>query len=593
MSDAKFQFASVLHQTRSLEGQLKRALHASEDDKVRALVADLNQLSTGLGVDDRVPLTVAFVGQYDAGKSTMITSMTGRTDIPIEADVCTNEVTAYDWQGIHLLDTPGIHAGHPDHDELTYAAMDEADLLVFVITNELFDDIVGEHFRTLAYKRSKAREIMLVVNKMAQDPGTPDDKRADLEKVTDPLELADFRTVFIDALAYLEAKEEEDDEDRQDLLEIANFDSFTSGLNSFVRDQGLLARLTTPLFSLRAIAEQARSYVSVQFPEERAALELLHRKRLILLESSSRLRSEMQGLLDAATSDIVEMGDQVAEQIEPGSTESQVKASHATAQEKATARCMRLARDGEQCILQEMERLHQQLDALGKSVLAAQLQRNMTRLLADGQHPEDDPYGSESDTDWKPKTAPTLDSWPSQAKRIGGIAKSIGNQATSWSTGPFAATAKLGSATAARGSAMHRVVYDVGKFFGVKFKPWGAVNVARYIGNAGRVISAAAGILGVVAQIAEDHQHEQQRLELRRARVAVRDAYHASADEVRAAFTRQLKGFEATFYGNELAAVNEAAKGLAQRRDTRSREQDLFNEICREATGLIEVVQTS
>ena len=97
-------------------------------------------------------------------------------------------MTGYDWEAIHaggqntirLLDTPGIHAGYPDHDELTYQTIDKADLLVFVITSELFDDVIGSHFRDLAFKRDKAREILLVVNKMGMSPGTPEVKRPPL-----------------------------------------------------------------------------------------------------------------------------------------------------------------------------------------------------------------------------------------------------------------------------------------------------------------------------------------------------------------------------------------------------------------------------
>jgi hypothetical protein len=92
-------------------------------------------------------------------------------------------------------------------------------------------------------------------------------------------------------------------------------------------------------------------------------------------------------------------------------------------------------------------------------------------------------------------------------------------------------------ASAARGSDAHNAVYNVGKFFGVKFQPWGAVKVARAIGNAGRVISVVGGVLAVVAQIAEDRQQQQYRLQLRDARDGARSAYRDSALSVQAVFT--------------------------------------------------------
>lgn len=282
MGHGIFVFAHILRETRALKEELERTLAAVVDVKVAALAKEASVVALVGATADSPPLTLAFVGQYNAGKSTILRALTGRSDILIDADVCTDQVTAYDWGGIRLLDTPGIHAGYPDHDESTYAAIDRADLVVFVVTNELFDDTIGHHFRELAFGRNKAREILLVVNKMSQNHGSPEVKRPDLEKVTQPLKCEDFRTVFIDALSFLEAADTLDDEERQELLQIANLDELIAALNQFVMERGCIGRLTTPLFMLRALAEQAMAYLSVDYPEERGALELLHRKRSLL-----------------------------------------------------------------------------------------------------------------------------------------------------------------------------------------------------------------------------------------------------------------------------------------------------------------------
>ena len=44
---------------------------------------------------ERALLSLAFSGQYSAGKSTIISALTGRSDIHISADVATDEVQAY------------------------------------------------------------------------------------------------------------------------------------------------------------------------------------------------------------------------------------------------------------------------------------------------------------------------------------------------------------------------------------------------------------------------------------------------------------------------------------------------------------------
>lgn len=298
-----FEFGEILSATQHLQRDLRAATARSEDPKVRALSRELDEVRIVGTSSDAPPLTIAFVGQYNAGKSTILRVLTCREDIVIDSDVCTDTVTAYDWNGVRLLDTPGVHAGHQDHDEETYAVIDRADLLVFVVTNELFDDTIGHHFRKLAFNRQHARRMLLVINKMGQDPGTPETKRPDIEKVTAPLTVADFRGVFIDARSWLEAQDA-DDEDRADLLELANIGALTEALNGFIAERGLAGRLSAPLFTMRGTAEQAAALLSTDFPQERAALELLHRKRSILLASRGRLRTTMSGLVARAVADI-------------------------------------------------------------------------------------------------------------------------------------------------------------------------------------------------------------------------------------------------------------------------------------------------
>ena len=117
-------------------------------------------------------IRLVFAGQYSAGKSSILKMLTGREDIVIDADITTQEAHTYDWQGVEVVDTPGIHTQlRPDHDEISYEAIASADMLVFVITNELFDSYIADHFRKLAIDKDKAGEMILVVNKMDRTSG--------------------------------------------------------------------------------------------------------------------------------------------------------------------------------------------------------------------------------------------------------------------------------------------------------------------------------------------------------------------------------------------------------------------------------------
>lgn len=582
-----FEFGEILSATQHLQRDLRAATARSEDPKVQTLSREVDEVRIVGASSDAPPLTIAFVGQYNAGKSTILRVLTGREDIVIDSDVCTDTVMAYDWNGVRFLDTPGVHAGYPDHDEKTYAIIDRADLLVFVVTNELFDDTIGHHFRELAFNRQHARRMLLVVNKMSQDPGSPETKRPDIEKVTAPLTISDFRGVFIDARSWLEAQGA-DDEDRADLFEIANIGALTETLNGFVAERGLAGRLSAPLFTMRGIAEQASALLSTDFPQERAALELLHRKRSILLVSRGRLRTTMSGVIARAIAEIGKYGDEVAEAIEPGKTEKDVETLHATAQARANARSAVLSDEARGCVETELSELRRQLDVLRDGVLARELTGQV-----EGGIPSDVAFGDFVSHTWQARSKEdVLANWPTMAKKVGNVAREIGNWSARWATGPAAEGASAFGAAAARGSDAHKAVYNVSRFFGGKFQPWGAVKVARAIGNAGRVVSAVGGVLAVVAQITEDRQQEQYRLQLRDARDGVRSAYRDSALSVQGAFWEQFESFIADFYDSELSAIDEIVEDLIGKRSERRLGADVFQSLEKRAAKVIDQITT-
>ena len=87
--------------------------------------------------------------------------------VTIGAGIATQESHSYEWNDLEIVDTPGIHTGiRPDHDEKSYYEINHAALLVFVVTNEGFDDTIDNHFRKLAIDQDRAKNMVLVVNKM-------------------------------------------------------------------------------------------------------------------------------------------------------------------------------------------------------------------------------------------------------------------------------------------------------------------------------------------------------------------------------------------------------------------------------------------
>ena len=180
-------------ETEQILAMARQALSESRSSDIRDLV---QRLPINVQTGER-PISLVFAGQYSSGKSTLLKALTGRDDIATGAGITTEEAHSYEWEGVTVIDTPGIHTSlRPDHDAISYEAISNSDLMVFVITNELFDSHLGQHYRKLAVDHEKAYETILVVNKMGRhaNGNTPEAQAIITEDLRKPLELLRRKT---------------------------------------------------------------------------------------------------------------------------------------------------------------------------------------------------------------------------------------------------------------------------------------------------------------------------------------------------------------------------------------------------------------
>lgn len=203
-------------------------------------------------------VNIVFVGQYSAGKSSIIKMLTKNEGIEVGAAITTQNYTPYEWNGMYIVDTPGIQTGiREDHDAITAEAIQKADLIVFVITNELFNPTILKYFHKLAYDMGKAGQMLLVVNKMARGGETSvllDDLRKVLHqpyKDYTMISADDFSPSFIDAESYLDSLTEEDKEMQEELLKVSHYDDFVETLNQFAETRGLYGKLAHQVQNLQ------------------------------------------------------------------------------------------------------------------------------------------------------------------------------------------------------------------------------------------------------------------------------------------------------------------------------------------------------
>ena len=292
------------------------ATEALKDKVIRALNEGGVEYDLPGREDDKIRLV--FAGQYSAGKSTIIKMLTGNQDIATGAEITTQEAHSYEWNGLEVTDTPGVHTTlRPDHDEISYKAIAAADMLVFVVTNELFDAYIADHFRKLAIDKDKAGEMILVVNKMdrAAQGNTPEQQdiiREALKDVIKPYTPEQLRLSFLDAQSYLDSLEErgEDPELADELLARSGYDKFVETLNAFVEEKSLTVKLTTELYMLDNVLDKAITDLQPKSSDSDidALEENLVQQRHLLMDSRKRIGQEISDIYANGSASIRDLG---------------------------------------------------------------------------------------------------------------------------------------------------------------------------------------------------------------------------------------------------------------------------------------------
>ena len=553
----------------------KRVLRDAPFDKGRDFASRIpNKI-----VSDGEALQVVFAGQYSAGKSSILKVMTGREDIEIGGPITTKRAQQLDWNdGIKVVDTPGVHTElRPDHDEITYEAISKAHLLVFVITNELFDSHIADHFRKLAVEREKAHEMLLVVNKMQRSAAgnTPEVQeviREDIRKVLAPYTPEELRISFVDAETALEAEvlAERDKELSGILQRKSGFDAFYDNFNAFVREKELAGRYTTSLYTLEQVLQEALA-ASSDDSDSKSLEEVLLQKRNTLVKGKADVSQAVESKVLSTTTKIQEEGRQAADLLRVDSdfedADEKLKAAQDRIQEYADELSQLLPEE----VGKHIKSLAEKVDQIAESELVKTL---IPKLEVKIQA-----------IDVDPQTLTTVKGYSEDAHKLGRflVEQSFNPQhATSW----FKFRQYSGTPT-------HDVVKSIGHFFGKSFKPWEAVKWTRRIANAGRGLAVVGIFVSVAAQIKEEVDAAKQEQELREGRAAIRAGFDDAAREVELHFDKATNTYVDEIIGQELAEVDAQLKKLRDMRQSRSKLFQDLNGLLEDTRGLISEMHSS
>lgn len=510
-------------------------------------------------------LKISLVGQYSAGKSTIISALTGNQDILIDADIATDDVSEYAWNGVTIMDTPGLYTDRPEHDDRTKEAIKSSDLLIYVLTSDLFDDVILNNFKHLAYEEAYRHKMMLVVNKMSMESGDYDSLRRNYEQslreALFPFDLSEFPICFIDAADYIDGIEEDDEE----FIEESHFGEFIDNLNQFIKNKQLLGKIDRPLRNV--ISELSIAMTKNQDHDSEMFYAILERIENRVKRSALKAQNEVDKIKNDIRGEIIFHGRLLSNKIGEEGADLEFESKKVEAQIKEFVENKNV----------EIEKI---LSA-ERSTLTDEIKDVLTSPLAEAY------FGSveEASSNLNGEQVKIINMDNIQ-KNMNAINMIVGR--TSEGILKFSNTGVNGfvKATAASGSDLHKGLYSVGKFFGVKFKPWGAVNAAKNLTNIAKVAGPIMAAAGVVFEVVG---HVKDEVNLKRVLDAKNECYSSMvslSQEIEQAFQKQFKDYEEEAYGAILKNIVTQREEAAARYDMSSEFHQAISQSIKELNRL-------
>lgn len=506
-------------------------------------------------------LTIAFVGEYSAGKSSLISALTGRRDLAISADIATDQCREYEWNGVRLIDTPGLWTERKDHDARTYDAIAKADLLVYCLTYSLFDTTTLANFKELAFERNYQTKMLLLVNKMSAEAGDVEDRirhyTASLQESLLPNDLAQFPVAFCDARDQLDGEDESDEE----LKALSRFDVLTDILNKFIEAKGATARLDTPLRIVLSSLDDVTEVCTRDDGRDDQQSHLLKKLTGVVTRQRRALSIKVEGEISDLTHSIQKIGNGFAKDI---GVNPELQSELERSQHKIEALCQ-----------QSSDRLQKEIEAAVES-LREEVGKEFDSPLM---------------TDFIASANTRVDaSAPDTTELSGSLKKNVAMFKRIADTLGFSAGKGMVSAAQASKSGLATGIRTVGKWVGFKFKPWQAANWAKNLTNAVPYLSVVLSVLSLASDVASEVEEANNEAKLREAKRDLINHFNNIAESVGIEIRKSSAEAMGEIYGQveailsemkaahekELGATNEAIRQVTV---LRSECEDLLKQI--------------
>ncbi|MCC9063572.1 GTPase [Flavobacterium piscisymbiosum] len=561
-ADLKFNNLSL-----KLNGIIQKTfLLLNEFEKIGALELLTSKLNI---TKESSELKVAFVGQYNAGKSTIISALTGRRDIKIDSNVATDVSCDYKWNNIKITDTPGILAGKVEkHDEFTKETLNQTDLIVYVLTSQLFDDVIFENFIDLAYNQNFNEKMLIAINKMSMEKGDFEILKKNYhESVLAVFKERgydfDFEIVFIDAADYMEGIDEKEEE----LIQLSNFSNFIETLNSFIEDKGIVQKaFDTPIRIIRGELSQ------IAFDEVDPNFSLiLNKYQNRLLKHKTEIIRESEYLLENLKTKIIEEGYLVSSSIDQISQEDfNVKQSkfNLLLETESTSTMSQI----ENLIKEKNRLLREEFEEIS---LDDDVSFYVENLKKDSERKKINPVFNSSSLESKIGLLNTLKQNSDKLISFSGADKAAGI---------FAKSSEIS------GSAGHTLVKNIGSTIGFKFKPWQAVRITKNIGNVAKFAGPALAVFSAGIEIYGAVKEEKELKGIAVSKSQMNESFYEIAKEVVLQIKEKFNEYVKENIDNKISEFQEMKLEFVRTNENNSKFQEAIIKLDSEFIDFIELI---
>lgn len=519
----------------------------------------------------RTELKVAFVGQYNSGKSTIISALTSNKDIIIGSNVATNVSFDYSWNNIKITDTPGILAGKIEqHDISTKETLSKSDLIVYVLTSQLFDDVLFENFIELAYTQKLKDKILITINKMSME-------RGDFNSLKDNYTLSlkndfnlrgydfDFEIIFIDAFDYIEGINEKEEE----LIQLSNFKNFIEALNLFIEKKGLIQKaFDTPI---RIIRDEL---IQIALNETDPSFNLiLNKYENRLLKHKKELINEVGFALNDLKDKILTEGYSISSIID-GITQEEFDVKQSKFNTLLETEPSKTMVEIENIINEKNSKLSEEFEDIANDSDVIIYSENLTSQC---QKKKLEKNFNTSSLNSKINLLNSLKSQGEKLSKFTGASKSAGL---------FAKSGEIS------GSSGHKLVKDIGGFLGTKFKPWQAVKITKNVGNIAKIAGPVLAVFSVGFEIYGAVKEEKELKSIVNSKIKMNEDFSEIAKEIISGIKKNFDDYLINNVDSKIKEYQTKKIDIIKINDTNSKFQTAINKLDSDFIEFIEVVNS-